>query len=169
MKRTARMNHLIEVDELRTLGRPIGKHVSEDKLLAYITEVEQMSIKPSLGEALFRSLLDEGTDNEDYRILLNGGSYEDECGNVSSFMGLKVAISYFVDFESTRYGMVIKDGDYSTRISSKERSDCYNNTLEVANYYLAECVKYCKAKKLIKSKTNPSVVSTGGMTIRKIG
>lgn len=177
MKRTARMNHLIEVDELRTLGRPIGKHVSEDKLLAYITEVEQMSIKPSLGEALFRSLLDEGTDNEDYRILLNGGSYEDECGNVSLFMGLKVAISYFVyaqnvmtgDFESTRYGMVIKDGDYSTRISSKERSDCYNNTLEVANYYLAECVKYCKVKKLIKSKTNPSVVSTGGMTIRKIG
>ena len=92
-------------------------------------------------------------------------------------MGLKVAISYFVyaqnvmtgDFESTRYGMVIKDGDYSTRISSKERSDCYNNTLEVANYYLAECVKYCKVKKLITTKTNRSVVSTGGMTIRKIG
>ena len=47
------MNHLIEIDELRALGRPIGKHVSEEKLLAYITEVEQMNIKPSLGEALF--------------------------------------------------------------------------------------------------------------------
>ena len=171
------MNHLIEIDELRALGRPIGKHVSEEKLLAYITEVEQMNIKPSLGEALFQSLLAEGYSRDEYKLLLNGGTYEDQCGNIASFLGLKVAISYFVyaqnvmmgDFESTRYGMVIKDGDYSTRISSKERSDCYNNTLEVANYYLAECVKYCKVKKLITTKTNRSVVSTGGMTIRKIG
>ena len=171
------MNHLIEVEELRKLGRPIGKHVSEDKLLAFITEVEQMNIKPSLGEALFHSLLEEGDSVEDYNTLLNGGTYEDECGNLCSLMGLKVTMSYFVyaqnvmtgDFESTRYGMVIKDGDYSTRISSKERSDCYNNTLEVANYYLSECVKFCRAKNLIMSKTNPSVVSTGGLTIRRIG
>ena len=65
--------------------------------------------------------------------------------------------------------MVVKDGDYSTRISAKERSDVYNNTLEVANYYLSECVKYCRVKKLIKSKPNPAVVATGGITIRKIG
>lgn len=171
------MNHLIEVSEIKSLGRPIGKHVSEDKLLAFITETEQMNIKPAIGEQLFKDLLEQDCANEEYKILLKGGSYEDECGNLASLMGLKVAISYFVyarnvmtgDFESTRYGMVVKDGDYSTRISAKERSDVYNNTLEVANYYLSECVKYCRVKKLIKSKTNPAVVATGGITIRKIG
>ena len=177
MKATRSMEHLIEVEEIRKLGRPIGKFVSEDKLLAYITECEQMNIKPVLGEALFQDLLTRSEEVDEYKTLLNGGSYEDDCGNIASFMGLKVTLSYFVyaqnvmtgDFESTRYGMVVKDGDYSTRISSKERSDVYNNTLEVANHYLTECVRYCRAKKLIKSKTNNAVVSTGGITIRKIG
>lgn len=178
------MRHLITTAELKTLGRPIGK-VADDKLTAFITEAEQLHIKPILGDDLFIALLDEQEKIEEERdeiktMLLTGGSYvsDEGCDNeaIHSFMGLKVAISYFVyaqnlmvgDVESTRYGSVVKSGDYSDRLSSKERSDAYNNTLEVANSYLKECVAYCKEKGLIKRAGKP-MAAIGGIRIRRIG
>lgn len=169
------MEHLITPAELTKTGRPIGQ-VDEEKLLAFITEAEQLNIKPTLGDALFLDILDKGETDPKYNTLLNGGTYTDKGETVHSFVGLRVAVSYFVyaqivmsgDFQSTRYGMVLKDGDYSTRISSKERSDHYNNTLEVANHYLKECIAYCRSVGLITSRKK-STVATGGITIRKIG
>lgn len=177
--------HLLTIDELKTMGRPIGK-VSEDKLNAFISEAEHLHIKPILGDELFLALLKEtGIEDETQRdsakqTLLNGGTYyvNKGCENeqIRSFLGLKVAIAYFVyaqnlmvgDVESTRYGSVIKSGDYSDKLSSKERSDAYNNTLEVANAYLQECVAYCKAVGLIKS-SGKQKVAFGGITIKRIG
>jgi len=170
------MEHIITPNEIISLGRPIGK-VDEAKLLAYITEAEQMSIKPALGDELFLNILKDGETNEIYKMLLAGGTYRDSSDNLHSFVGLKVALSYFVyaqnvmtgDFHNTRYGTVLKQGDYSQGISSKERSDCYNNALEVANHYLSECIAYCKSKNLLGNRSNRKVLSTGGCTIRKIG
>ncbi len=170
------MEHIISPEEVVKLGRPIGK-VEETKLLAYITEAEQMNIKPALGDELFLRILAEGEDNDLYKVLLNGGTYKDRNDCIRSFMGLKVTMSYYVyaqnvmtgDFQSTRFGTVVKQGDYSREISSKERSDCYNNALEVAHHYLKECVAYCKVKRLFKSTKSRRVVSSGGCTIRKIG
>ncbi len=170
------MEHIISPKEIISLGRPIGK-VDEPKLLAYITEAEQMNIKPALGDELFLNILSDGETNETYKMLLSGGTYRDSSDNLHSFVGLKAALSYFVyaqnvmtgDFQSTRFGTVIKQGDYSQGISSKERSDCYNNALEVANHYLSECIAYCKSKNLLGNRSNRKVLSTGGCTIRKIG
>lgn len=169
------MEHLVTPQEVVNLGRPIGK-VNPEKLLAYITETEQLYIKPTIGTELFLKLLKEDLDDETLLTLLNGGQYEDSNKGIQSFVGLKTTISYYVyaqnvmsgDFQSTRYGMVVKDGDYSTHISSKERSDCYNNTLEVANAYLRECVSYCTSKGLIK-RVGRATAALGGITIRKIG
>lgn len=180
------MTHIIDLKELHTMGRPIGK-VSDDKLEAYLTEAEQLHVKPVIGDALFIQLAEEAAkkDSEEekdevLRMLLDGGSYviNEGCVNedVRSFMGLKVAVSYFVyaqnlmvgDIESTRYGSVIKNGDYSTHVSSKERSDAYNNTVQVANAYLKECLEYCRYKGLIKSAGKPRA-TIGGITIKKIG
>lgn len=170
------MEHIIEVDELRALGRPIGK-VANEKLKAYITEAEQLNIKPTLGDELFLKLLDDNERNTaEVEKLLNGGTYRDERDKLHSFLGLKVALSYFVyaqnlmsgDIESTRFGSVMKNGDYSTHISSKERSDAYNNSIDVANAYLKECVAYCKHVNLIKT-TGRARYNVGGITIRKIG
>lgn len=170
------MEHIITPEEVVKLGRPIGK-VDDTKLLAYITEVEQMNIKPSLGDTLFLQLLEQGEENDLFKTLLNGGSYKDTIGQLKTFVGLKVTVSYFVyaqnvmsgDFHSTRYGMRLKEGDFSSGISSKERSDCYNNALEVAQHYLKECLAFCKANNLIRSARSRGVASTGGCTIRKIG
>lgn len=168
------MQHLLTTNEAISLGRPIGK-IEEAKLLAFITECEQMNVKPAIGEKLFNNVL-ATPETEPYKTLLEGGVYEDSLGEQFSFMGLKVTMAYFVnaqnlmsgDIQSTRFGNVLKNGDYSTGISSKERSDAYNNTLEVANHYLNECVKYCRAKKLLGTAKGKSI-ATGGCTIRKIG
>lgn len=168
------MEHLVTPQEIVKLGRPIGQ-VSDDKLNAYITEAEQLYIKPILGTSLFLRLLSDDSD-EKIHTLLEGGIYEDEKGETQSLLGLKVTLSYFVyaqnvmsgDFQSTRFGMRLKEDNYSSGISSKERSDCYNNTLEIANSYLRECVSYCKSVGLIKRPGRPCT-SFGGITIRKIG
>lgn len=191
--------HLITPEILRKKGRPIGK-VSNEQLEAYIAEVEQLFIKPTLGDELFLALLYENYDATDtrYRILLDGGTYREEkkvCGcaetnvieeteddeeedilpDTRQIMGLRAAISYFVyaqnimtgDFQSTRYGMVMKENEYSSHLSSKDRSDAYNNALEVANNYLRECVAYCKNVGLIK--TSRRAYGAGSVRIRKIG
>lgn len=168
------MNHLINLQELPKLGRPIGK-VEPEKLEAYISETEQLYIKPTLGTKLFLSLLADPASDARYNVLLEGGIYE-AGKEVRSVVGLKTTIAYFVyaqnvmsgDFQSTRTGMVFKENDYSSRISSKERSDHYNNTLEVANAYLKECVDYCKSVGLIQRGGAPSAMF-GGIRIRKIG
>lgn len=197
--------HLITVEVLRRKGRPLGK-VSNEQLEAYIEEVEQLYIKPTLGDKLFLDLLFKNYDGADsrYNTLLDGGTYreeEKECGcfkearkeveneeaedeeaedemppDTRYLTGLRTAISYFVyaqnimtgDFQSTRYGMVMKENDYSSHLSNKDRSDAYNNALEVANNYLRECVQYCKKVGLIKTSRRSSYGS-GSIRIRKIG
>lgn len=168
------MEHLTTLEAIRTSGRPIGK-VDDARLTAYLTEAEQTFVKPLLGDALFLDVLAQGYDNEDYATLLNGGTYETEEEEKRSVIGLTTAISYYVyaqvimtgDFQSTRYGMVVKQNDYSRQMSDKERSDAYGNTLEVAHNYLRECVRYCKDKKLIKKPGK--VKGVGNVRIRKIG
>lgn len=173
----ARQNHIINGQYLSGIGRPIGR-IPEDQLDAFITEAEQMYVKPALGENLFIRLLDieKAEKDEALKILLDGGIYSDSDGHSHSFVGLRMAMSYYVyaqnvmtgDFQSTRYGMVVKDNDYSSHISSKERSDAYNNALEVANTYLKDCIVYCRSKCLVK-KSESRVSKAGGIVIRKIG
>lgn len=169
------MEHLLTPAEVCKLGRPIG-NVDPVKLTAYITETEQLYIKPVFGTPLFLKLFDDANTDNRIATLMDGGVYEDAEFGTQSFAGLKVTLSYFVfaqnvmsgDFQSTRYGIVVKDGDYSTHISSKERSDCYNNTLEIAHAYLRECVAYCKSVELLE-KPGRAKAALGGITIRKIG
>lgn len=171
------MNYIISVSEAKTLGRPIGK-VSDDKIVAFITEVEQTIVRPRLGDTLFMRLMNEER-SEDLDLLLSGGKYETKCGDMRVFTGLKTAVAYYTyaqnvragDFESTRYGMMLKDGDYSQHISQKERNIAANSATAVADAYLQECVLYCKEKGLIaprEKKANNLHVTTGCI-IHKIG
>lgn len=154
----------------------MSEHIDEERVLAYITETEMMYVKPVLGDKLFHLLLDKtNREKEVFKTLLDGGTYQYQ-DDYYSFAGLKAAISYFVfaknvmvgDYQSTRYGIVMKDGDYSSHISSAQRSACYNDSLEVANAYLQDCIDYCKRKELITNGVGKSTAS-GGIKIKKIG
>lgn len=169
------MRTIITPIEAKKLGRPIGK-VSDDKITAFIMEVENTIIRRSLGDELYLKILDSDQFEEPYLTFLNGGRYADKCGNVHILSGLKVAEAYYVyaqnvragDYESTRYGMVVKDDTYSNGITAKERDQVANNATEVADMYLAECLEYCKMKG-IKTGNRQSSHLTAGCVIRKIG
>lgn len=169
------MQHLITTDELISTGRPISKQTDENKLLAFINEAEQMNIKPVLGDDLFLDLLENGEEQSNYIVLLGGGTYTvDE--QIYTFAGLKQALSYYVyakyvmvgDFNATRFGVMMKDDSYSSHISAAERSNAYNDSLEIANFYLQECIDYCKRVGILKNKVGRPK-ATGGVKIRKIG
>lgn len=90
-----------------------------------------------------------------------------------------MAISYFVyaqyvmdgDFQLTRAGVVIKDNSYSSHISSKERSDCYNNALTAANGFLNEVKDFIRDKfpQYYRQRNKPGLIPTNSIVIRKIG
>lgn len=169
------MEHLITPTEVGQYGRPISAKTDDDKLNAYITEAEQMNIKPVLGDELFLSILEKGEEDDKFIRLLAGGTYDSD-GRLYSFAGLKAAMSYYVfskylmvgDINATRFGVVMKDDSYSSRISSAERSNAYSDTLEVANCYLQDCVEYCKRVGLMPGRVGFQKAS-GAVTIRKIG
>lgn len=171
------MNTLVTAEEVKKLGRPIGK-VDNSKILSFITEVEQTIIRKTIGDAFYIRLIDYvGSDKKDEAIelLFNGGIYQNSKGEDVMFMGLKQAESYFVyaqnvragDFESTRYGMVQKNDEYSSSISAKERDSIANSVTEIGNEYLRECINYCVVKGLI-NKVGQSMHTTSGCVIRKI-
>lgn len=179
-------NHIIDIEDLKMLGRPINKMVSEHKLYALITETEMLQIKPMLGDSLYLTLVanvsNENPEDERIKLLLNGGTYDladyKDCAEEGKryFEGLKRAIAYFVyaqyvmtgEFESTRYGVAIKDNDYSHQISDKQRSNYYNNLIDIGKGYLKDCVAFCKVSGLIKT-TGRTLSNMGGFTIKKIG
>lgn len=168
--------HLVSTADVISAGRPLGNNIDENRLLSYITETEMMYVKPVLGDKLYHALLaDEDDSNEQFLQLLNGGAYTAK-GEIFSFAGLKSTIAYYVlaknvmvgDFQPTRYGMVMKEADYSSHISTAERSACYNDTMEVANAYMQDCIDYCKRVGLISNGIGKATAS-GGIKIRKIG
>ena len=180
--RMERMEYIITPEWLKNIGRPMGK-VDEKQICAYIAEAEQLLVKPVLGAALLVRIKEyintpdtaETEDAERYALLLDGGTYTDADEAIHSFLGLRMAISYYVyaqnimvgDYQSTRYGMVVKNDDYSDRLSAKERSDAYNNALEVAQQYMKDCVDYCISSELIEEKGKNKWA--GSVRIRKIG
>lgn len=167
---------LITIEEAKSLARPLLMH--NEKIEPFIVEVEQTQIKPALGDSLFKDLHDDVKSLDDpYSILLSGGEYTDRCGNFRSFSGLKVAIAYIVytktlmagDVESTRFGFMQKDGQYSQHISTAQRSAAYNEAMEVSQHYLKECIDFCRSMKLIQNSEVRKSAASAGCIIRKIG
>ena len=180
------MDHLITVEEVRALGRPISPQIDKEKLQSYIYETERLSIKPVIGDSLFSHILEKiqpdkekMADNDPVKILLDGGEYTDAKGRFHMLSGLRMAMSYYVyaqyvmdgDLQLTRAGVVVKDGAYSSHVSSKERSDSYNNALAIAKGFLNEVKDYIRYAfpDEYNRKGNNLNSHQNGVVIRKIG
>lgn len=157
--------HLIEPEEVGKYSRPISMHMDKDVVLSFISEVEEISIVPAIGEPIYKSLLANPT-KESNRILLEGG-WEDHSFD-STFdvtfaggtdeartVGLKKAIAYYVyarllrwnDIQVTRFGSVKKDGDYSEKPYSTEKSSQYGEAVDIADKYMANVIEYIKRRR----------------------
>lgn len=144
--------YLITTLDVSSLSRGMSVHVDEDKIETYIRESESIDIKSALGDALY---LDVKENPEKYELLLDGGMYEDKCGEKKIFMGIKTALAYYTyarivkngDFNMTRYGLMQKEDEYSSRPDIKEKVMAYNDAFSIADRYLKECVRFLEEKK----------------------
>ena len=70
-------------------------------------------------------------------------------------MGIKTALAYYTyarivkngDLNVTRYGLMQKEDEYSSRPDIKEKVMAYNDAFSIADRYLKECVRFLEEKK----------------------
>ncbi len=140
------MDVIITPEEVGALSRPISQHVDHSLLQAYIDEVVQLNIRPTMG-ALFARL-------RDYPTMLVGGVDKDGCEVAG---GVKKAAAYFVYAKvikqgatiATRFGAVEKTDEYSVRIEQERKDAIARECTATADAYMQEVLTYAKAKGLI--------------------
>lgn len=165
---------IINVDYIRRY-RPLAKNICDERVAVYIREAEHIDILPAIGAELYKKfsqlgdiivdnerLMTEGggpiyalaegeLPTEEYK-LLNGGYYNDSCGEEQYFHGLKAALAYlayarFVRNHSTNvtvYGVVIKTGEDSTPADARTISAAALDAQRIGEDYLAAAVRYWK-------------------------
>lgn len=146
------MDLIIQPEEVGTLARPISQHTDREQLVAYITEVEQLQIRPTLGGVLYNKLK---RTPEDYEVILSGGI--DSFGEVIG--GIRTAMAYYVYARiirdggtiPTRWGAVEKTDEYATRLEQEQKNTIYRECSNIADAYMKEVVRYAKHKGLLSS------------------
>ena len=141
------MDLIIQPEEVGTLARPISQHIDREQLVAYITEVEQLQIRSSLGGVLYSNIKQSPSS---FDIILNGGI--DEVGEVSG--GIRKAMAYYVYARiireggtiATRFGAVEKTDEYATQIEQERKNTIYRQCNNIADVYMVEVVNYAKAQ-----------------------
>ncbi len=129
----------------------IAVNSREEMLYPYILAAQNLDIKPILGNALMTDLLTNRTD-ANYKILLEGGSYTDDNGNVVTFQGLIAAISLFTyarymfvkNAVDTPFGMVVKTIENSTPTDAKLIMSIASAKRNEGGAYLNECLDYLR-------------------------
>ena len=125
----------------------------DKKIKPIIKEVEQVDIKPQLGEAFYNKLL-KYVDSHETSIpaldtLLSGGEYTYE-GETYSFAGLESAIAYYTNAElmDSQSGFLAVGGfratpdTYGSMADYKDRRNNYDKIRSVAESYMKDCLVY---------------------------
>ena len=157
---------LIWPEQFRDLARPVSIHVDDDEVAQFIRECEDVYIIPAIGWPTLRlaTLTDPCTadwstlydDTFDAAVLLDGGEYEPTgvcgCGTDGETRycnGLKKALAYFVYAKMlrndgaliARAGAMQHNDQYAYHVNDGELKR-YNDTMDVAERYLGECLEY---------------------------
>lgn len=136
------MDLIIQPEEVGLLSRPLSQHISHAELTSYITEAEQMIIRPALGDDLFSAIKSEPNK---YEVLLNGG--DGICGGVRKALAYYVYARYVKDgsIRTTSSGVVMKTDEYATNIEQERKNSIYRDCMSIADTYLQEVVNYANA------------------------
>lgn len=157
------MAHLISPDEVGRYSRPISKHIDNAIVEAYIREVEELDIRPVLGDRFLLDIMAK-PEKPQYKRLLEGWSpdnpwdetYDSTFGATSEYKfnaGLKMVVAYYVlarliknnDLQITRGGLVHKELDYSEKPQREEKRNQYGEICAIADKYLLQVRNYLKA------------------------
>lgn len=165
---------LIWPEQFRELARPVSIHTDDDEIAQFIRECEDVHIIPAVGWPTMKKATATDPCAEEWGeiygkgfdpvVLLDGGEYQPVggCGcNASGEMrycnGLRKALAYFVYAKMQR-----NDGSIIARAGAMQHNDQYayhtndaelkryNDTMDVAEKYLAECIEYANMFKPVK-------------------
>lgn len=157
--------HLLDVDKFKELSRTISRHVEEEDILKYIRECEDVCIIPAIGLEMFKNLCKYNVTDE-LQILLSGGEYTGECGELKKCDGLQISLAYFVYAKMLRVdgailartGFMKHEDSYASHVVDKANTKQYNDVVDVAEYYLNTSLKYLKH--ITKEKNIPPIKGT---------
>lgn len=154
---------LISVEQFRELARPTSVHLDEEEVNAYIRECEDQYIIPVIKYKNFKgcvendqSVWDEFFDETfNPKIFIDGGEWISDEGTIKEeahyVNGVRKALAYFVYAR-----MVRSDGNILSRAGAMRHRDehaehntdqklrQYNDVMNMAERYLAECVAYLR-------------------------
>lgn len=159
---------LITVEQFRQLARPTSSHLDEKEVSVFIREAEDKYIIPILGYKNFKaasegitSVWDETFDDSfSATLLLDGGEWQDDrhckCSDVDEGLlyycnGIRKALAYYVYAKMlradgtilTRSGNLRHNDEYSSH-DDDPKLNRYNDTMDMAERYISECMAYCK-------------------------
>lgn len=156
------MRAIITSKDISRLARPCYADTELSELS--IEQAEYTYLKQGVGDKLFAQLKDDNQKQDD--LLLCGGVYIDSCNETKIFAGLKKALAFFSlglivrtgSNQQTRFGLIQKEDEYSSRVSYKEKLAESDDCISTGNYYLNECLDYLRDKdsELIDNKKNVS-------------
>lgn len=125
----------------------------DNRIAPIIREVQQVDIKPQLGEHFYNRLIayvaSHTEANEYLDKLLAGGTYT--CGgDTYSFAGLESAVAYYthanlIDANAgflTSTGLRSGSDNYSSMADYKDKRNAFDSERKVAESYMADCIAY---------------------------
>lgn len=165
---------IICAEEFIAWTRAASVHLDEKEVEPFIDEAEQMFIIPAIGFSLFEWLVYPDKEKPDYLddefdvdIIINGGAYDSGCcGSERKFCkGLKAATSYYAYAKMARAdgsiiaraGYMRHRDDYADHVDDSKLKQ-YNDVMDIAEAYLAQCVDYINAHKsgCVKNRVKPT-------------
>lgn len=151
---------LIDINDIRALGRPMTRLKDDDDVSPFIKEAQTVHIRTQLTNSLYLNVVKwviDPTDMPDYTALMQGGVYESTgsscgCGPVI-FEGIKKALVYYTQALMiqnpnfiTRFGIVQKQDAYnSVNAELKQRIAYENGTRSAADLFMKNTLKYIAA------------------------
>lgn len=132
--------------------KQFSDNVMLSKIQPFIDEAEELDLKPQLGPALYKALVDGIAASPSvtiYQTLLDGEDYT-YCDETITYPGLKKAIAYFAyarylaesDLISTVTGMARPTPDNSQIASDKSISRRIAQAREAGSHYFDEAHQY---------------------------
>lgn len=130
--------------------------VDANRFDPFIVEAEELDIRPFLGDALFKDMVDglaSSPQEEIYTDLLNGKTYT--CGSYTiDFKGLSQALQYYAyarylgnsDITHVKTGAVVLDGEFSQRPTKVDIQRKIDQARSSAGTFLEDARKFLNEK-----------------------
>ena len=146
---------LIQRSDIQTIAQ-VSNNLESSKLNPYILEAQELDLKPQLGAALYKALVDgieSSPQTAIYVTLMEGEAYT--CGNDTiDFPGITKALAYYAwarylsnqDGYSTVWGVQQLTGGNSQGISEKSIARKIGQARSAGAHYIEEMHRYLKEK-----------------------